>query len=148
MDEAIAALDACEYLFLRDLTELGAEGIRLVVEAGEPSSETTSAEIAGTVIPDCKVVESHALSGLWEVRWPSYVAYSVRNESFTTRDDSEKFTGHRFRRYSKSHFLDYVQQSTIATPDYPSVMHHIEVVCEDHVIDVVSVEQPVTIRLR
>ena len=75
----------------------------------------------------------------YEVVFNSYVAYSVRNESYTFQDKSEEFTGHLFRLYSKSRFLDYVRVATFATDEYPGKLNHYEMVCENHIVDVASV---------
>ena len=52
-----------------------------------------------------------------KVTFKDYVAYSVRNESFTVMDDEERFTGNLFRQFSKSKFLVYVAASTVAVED-------------------------------
>ena len=66
----------------------------------------------------------------------------MRNESFTTQDDSEIFSGRLFRVYSDSKFLDFVKSGTIATKDYPGPFKHYGIVCLNHDLDVVSVQEP------
>ena len=41
MDDAIAALDGCEYLFLADIEELDINGLRLVIKEGRPVGRLT-----------------------------------------------------------------------------------------------------------
>jgi hypothetical protein len=64
------------------------------------------------------------------------------NESFATRDDSEEAKGKLFRSFSKSRFLSYVRTATFATDEYPGPVNHFEVICQNHVIEVVSTEAP------
>lgn len=70
------------------------------------------------------------------------IAYSVRNESYAQHTSYEQLTGHKFRLYSRSHYLDFVEAATIASNDYPGPMRHYGIICEDHIIDVVSVNEP------
>jgi hypothetical protein len=69
------------------------------------------------------------------------------NESFAAVDDEERYTGNRFRRYSKSHFIDYVSRTSFACEGYPGSTQHFGVVCENHVIDVIAAISPVVRRL-
>ena len=70
------------------------------------------------------------------------VAYSVLNESFASVDDEERYEGNRFRVYVKSRFIDYVSLASFACADYPGPTQHYAVVCENHVVNVISVVQP------
>jgi hypothetical protein len=148
MNNEIEALNSCKNLFLRELIEPGNESIRLIVQAGHENVDAISLEIAGVMFSDCRRVESNQYSPTWEIVWSQYVAYAVRNESFVTKDDSEAFTGDRVRFYSESHFLNYISRSTFATNAFPGPMQHIEVLCENQIIDVVATIQPEILRVR
>ena len=76
------------------------------------------------------------------------MAYSIRNESFVTVDAEEHYEGGLFRLYSKSHFMDFVSRATFATSEHPGPMRHHEVVCQDHIVDVVSIVSPQIRRVR
>ena len=62
--------------------------------------------------------------------------------------DEERYEGTRFRIYSKSHFIEYMGTATFASDQYPGPMQHYEVVCENHIIDVLSTEPPAIRRVR
>lgn len=79
----------------------------------------------------------------YEIIFPTYVAYSVVNESFASVDDSEVFTGHLFRSYSKSRFLGYVGVATFASDDFPGKLRHYGVNCLNHFVDIVSATEPI-----
>ncbi|MEH7355593.1 hypothetical protein V7150_18865 [Neobacillus drentensis] len=76
-----------------------------------------------------------------EFNW--YIAYSVRNESFTVSDEYEVFDGEAFSIYSKSRYLDFIKVSTIASDFHPGPFKHYGINALNHIIDVVSTEPPI-----
>lgn len=80
---------------------------------------------------------------MFEVIWPSYIGYAVRNESYTTWDKEEEWTGSSFRIYSKSKFLDFIANGTFASDEYPGPFRHYEIICCDQIIDIASQDQPI-----
>ena len=118
-------IDSCEYLYLRELSEPRA-----------------TVPLPGIDI-SAKEIISDARCQRFELVWTSYIAYSMRNESYTTVDESEQIdSGRLIRLYSESKFLDYVKKGTIAWEDYPGPHNHVQLVCLNHVIDVVSTSTP------
>ena len=87
-------------------------------------------------------IEVTEKSRSFEIEWEYYVAYSVLNECFKKRRTDEVWTGHLFRIYTKSCFIDFVSSTTFATDEYPGPMQHIGLGCEDHIIDVISTKEP------
>jgi hypothetical protein len=146
-DEAITALNACEYLFLAAIEELDNNCLRLVVREGRPVAAPEPLVVGDAVISGCRRIDVTDESATFELLWKRYVAYSVMNESFATVDEEEQYTGHRFRIYSKSHFIDYVSRASFACDQYPGPTQHVAVVCENHVIDVIAAITPVVQRL-
>ena len=112
------------------------------------SGESGSLNIAGTVISGVTGIEVTNKSRVFELLWESYVAYSILNESFATVDSEECFEGTRFRVYSKSNFINYAARATFASPEYPGPTQHYEVVCQNHIVNVISVRGPLIVRLR
>jgi len=140
-------IDSCEYLFLREIAEPHENKLRLMIEEAE-TGELSSIKLPGLGISEGRPIRSTPRSKLFEVYWDFYVAYSVRNESFVSRDESEVFSGKSFRVYSKSRFLDYVQSATFACEQHPGPLTHVGVVCQNHIIDVVSTQPPAIRNLR
>lgn len=99
------------------------------------------------MLPGGTRVATTEQSRVFEVVWSRYVAYSVLNESYASVDISEQYEGHRFRVYSQSHFIDYVSRASFATAQYPGPTEHYAVVCENHVVDVISVAAPIVSRI-
>lgn len=87
----------------------------------------------------------NATSRKYRVIFYNYVAYSVRNESFTVWDEYEEFNGNMFREYSKSRFLDYLSSSTnlwIVEQTQGAMPKHFGAICLDYLIDVASCVEP------
>jgi hypothetical protein len=143
------AINACKYLFLRECREPEENTLRVVVEEAKADGPPENIEVLpGKVIRGTVAIESDPGCQLFELVWPSYVAYGVRNESFTSWDDSEVFVGRHFRVYSKSHFRDYVARGTFATDEYPGPLEHWCVVCLNHLVDVGGCAEPQLRRVR
>ena len=106
---------------------------------GEKNSESEEASSYGAI-------ETSDLSKRYKMTFNNYVAYSIRNESYTVWDDDEIFTGALLRKYSKSKFLDYVSASvnTWLVEQIKERAHsHIGIVCLNHVIDVAVCDDPI-----
>jgi hypothetical protein len=141
-------IDSCDYLFLREIQEERLNRLRLVVVEGVASDVAVTEVVAGVAFDNCRSIEIVPRSRIFDISWDWYVSYSVRNESFITMDETEKISsGKRVRIYSKSHFLEYIARATFACEKHPGPMHHVEVVCQDHVIDVISTKMPVIKRV-
>jgi hypothetical protein len=147
-DDAIAALNACRYLFLAEIEELDNNGLRLLVREGLPVGAPEPLLVGNTTILGDTRISVTDRSEAFELVWKRYVAYSVINESFAAVDEEERYTGNRFRLYSKSHFIDYVSRSSFACNEFPGPTQHIAVVCENHIVDVIAEMTPVVQRLR
>src|SRR5436305_7065520 len=94
-------IDSCRFLFLRELSEPEENTLRVVVEEAKANGPPEDIEILGKVISGTRPIESDDTCRLFELIWPSYVAYAVRNESYTSWDDAEEWEGKFFRLYSK-----------------------------------------------
>ncbi len=133
-------IDSHEYLYLAEIGEPEVNVLRIVVDEAKASND------ADVKIPDTPFMGNPIISDetcrRYEITFPSYVAYAVLNESFAKVDDYEKHTGRYFRIYSKSHFLDYLGVATFASDEYPGKSKHYEIACLDHIVEVVSAEEP------
>ncbi len=143
-----AELDACASLYLREISEPAQNRLRLLIEEALVMPEEVAVRFAGAEIANCHLVKSTADSRLFEITWDNYLAYSVANESYSTRNESEEFSGRFARLYGKSHFLEYISRATLACKEYPGPLQHVQLVCECHIIDVVSIKFPQVDQLR
>lgn len=145
--ELLIDIDSCEYLYLREISEPADNELRLLIEEAGTRLESSSLDlkVTGVEFSNLSPIESSDESRLFEVTWETYIAYSVRNESFAKIDPYEEHEGTRACLYSKSRFLDYVANATFASEDYPGPFRHIGINCLNHIIDVISTSVP-TIR--
>ena len=143
MTEVEEQIDGCKYLFLAEIQELGGNRLRIVVQQGTPASKPRTIAVGESSIADGTPIEVTSESASFEIEWPGYVAYAVLNESYACQPDAEQwYTGRRFRIYAKSHFRDYLLQSTFATNEFPGLLRHYEICCEDQIVNVVSTFSP------
>ena len=85
---------------------------------------------------------------VYEIIFPNYIIYQVRNESYCSWDDYEIRKGRRLIIFEKSRLLDHFQTVTDScqTEDgdfYPGEWKHYGVYGEDHIIDVITHEKPI-----
>lgn len=140
------AMDACKWIYLREMSEPKDNTLRVVVEEAKADGPTEDVEIApGIILSGSQAIESDSACRLFELSWSSYVSYSVRNESFCSIDDQEVHEGRLLCRYTKSHFLDYIAKATFASAEYPGPLVHWGVNCLNHIVDIISTVDP-TIR--
>lgn len=142
--DLFATLNSCEYLYLREISEPADNRLHIVIEEAAAAPELTTRELGGVEFSGLRAIESTAGSRQFEIIWESYIAYCIRNESFTVLDEYEEFElGNLVRIYSKSRFLDYIGAATIASGEYPVPFRHVGLICLNHVVDVVAAAKPI-----
>ena len=137
-----ALLNESEYLDLAELGEPEQNSLRLVVL----ETKVSAGPIAGSVappIPGAEPIIHSTGCRVFEIEWDSYIAYSVRNESYSQNASGDQFEGKHFRVYSASRYLEFVAAATIASKIAPGPFRHWALVCLNHVVDVVSVDEPI-----
>ncbi len=85
---------------------------------------------------------------MYEIVFPSYIIYQVRNESYCSWDEYEIRKGNTLYIYEKSKFLDYFKSVTDCCQSddgdyYPGEWIHYGIGAEDHIIDIISHEKPI-----
>lgn len=140
-------IDACAYLFLEEIGEPNDNELRLkIVEAKSGGVPGPVDDEPDEALREMLRTASRIAHGpgcrIFELSWPSYVAYSIRNESYCSADAYEEFDGRLFVRYARSRYLDFLANATFADSSYPGPFVHYGVFCLNHIIDVVSLEPP------
>ena len=142
-------IDSSYGLYLAKIEEPEDNGLSLVVEEARPAGPGEDIEVGGVIIPNSREIVSDEGCSAWKISFNSYIAYSVRAESFTVLDPDEEFTGRLFCLYSKSKFIDYVREATIAKSVFPELTsRHYGINCLNHIVDVISFEEPEILKLR
>jgi hypothetical protein len=142
MDLVFGEADDFEFLFLLEIEEPEENVLSLTVREAAALGEAVPVHVAGVDLGPARRIGATKESPSFTVVWSRYVAYSVRNESYATTDESEACAGKHFRLYTKSNFLDYVARATFACDECPGPLRHWCVGTESHIIDVVSATDP------
>jgi hypothetical protein len=135
----LTELNQYRYFFLESIhTDENVVTIYLKVgKEGDPEDLTLN----GVTLRGTKpVIEDEDLQ--IEVVFPSFIAYNVLWESFSVWSDYDIFEGRNIREYSKSRYMEYVRDDTIATDEWPGKLRHFGFCCEWHVIDIISIDEP------
>ena len=134
-------LNQYKNLFLVDIQENDENKVTFLLKTGQVSETTEALVINDVTLNDVRpIIEDNNLS--IKVLFPSYVAYNVRNETYTTLNDYDLFEGNIVREYNRSRYLEYIMADTIATDNWPGKLRHFGICCGWHVIDVISVDEP------
>ena len=149
MNTYAVALNSCKYLFLTELGEPKDNVLRLVLAeaaAGRLSSEKSLSEHPPEIQmllanAGAKEIEHGPGCRTFEIVWPSYIGFSVRDESFSL-PETEKGEGQLFVQYNKSKYLDFIAATTFANSEHPGPFKHWAIYCLNHSIDVVSTAEP------
>lgn len=151
----VEELLACKYLYLHEIVEPEENGLRLIVreaQIGEPPTQAvldaeSNPEIR-RMLSESRGIEHRPGCKVFEIYWPNYVGYSVRDESYALPEpDTSEGTGRLFVEYTRSLYLEYLSRATFADSDYPGPFKHWALYCQNHCVDVASTKEP-TIEVR
>lgn len=136
-------LNQYKYLFLNSIQKDDGNELTIHLTVGKVIEQTEDLVINGVTIHDVKpILEDNIYI---KVTFPSYVAYNVSWESYTTMSNYDVFEGRKVREYSKSRYLEYVKNDTIASDEWPGKLRHFGFCCEWEVIDIVSIDEPMVV---
>jgi hypothetical protein len=136
------------YLYLIEICEPEDNVLKLTLAEAKVSGSRENIVLGGVEIKDIAPIVVAEDSFVYEVIFDHYIAYSVRNESYTGLDKEEEFEGRLACIYTKSRFLDYVGVSTFASDDHPGPFKHYGFNCLNHIVDIVSTSSPKIVELR
>ncbi len=130
--------ERASFIDLVEITEPETNALRLVIEEMSPDhSAKPDIPISGLVR-----MRHGSQDRTFVLLWERYAAYTVINESYTNGNGDDVFEGDHFRLYSQSRYLRFVEETVgnvgVLHPGYK----HWGVVCQWHVIDVISNVEP------
>jgi len=135
-------INSHKYLYLVNIAEPEDNSLFLEVKEAHPSGIPEDIQIFGVTLKNTQEVLSNQDSPLYEILFRNYIAYFVTNESYGIPHENEVFSGSLFRIYTRSKFLEFILNSTFATKEYPGPLKHFSILCENHIIDVATVDEP------
>jgi hypothetical protein len=137
-------MGACKRLFLQEYSEPTTNGLRILVAEGKISPQAVPISVAGQSLGEGFPVRIEADSVRFELVWDEYIVYQMVNELYAEPPEelNEGLVNHLVRVYDSSNLLRYAKSTTNTSDDYPGKALHYEIVCEHHVVDVISHIRP------
>jgi hypothetical protein len=140
----------CNYLYLDRLFEPSENqlAIRVLEATGDGPVPTALIDAEPftplrDILSQARTIEHRSGCRIFEITWPSYLGYSVLNESFALPEpETSTRTGRLFVEYTSSAYLNYLKRASWASSDYPGPCRHWAALCLNHIIDVASVDEP------
>ena len=137
------------YIYLHSLIEPKTNSLRIFVDRCKVSQQGEDIEIGKHIIRDTHPIEVDEELPIVQLDFDSYISYSIINESFTVLDDYEIFEGNSFRIFKKLRYLDFINKGTIVNDVFPEEQPvHYEIACLDHIIDVISFDEPIITEIK
>jgi hypothetical protein len=147
-EDGVRQINECKYLFVDSIREIEELTLELRVTEAKPQAEILAPR-DGSALEHLRVggspIESDPTCRSFRLIFDrnKMVSHTVLNESYGSYPESpEQFTGKLFRVFSRSHLLDFTKRTTCATDEHPGVLQHYEIVCLNHVVDVICVGPP------
>lgn len=150
MSDIVAAIQACKYLYLHSITEPEDNTLRVILLEAGVGSLPDEQQLAAEPMPEVRELQNSwgAIDHtpgcqVFELTWPSYVGYSVENESFAVEEPTDSIgEGRLMVEYTRSVYLSYLSKATFASEDYPGPFKHWAFYCLNHTVNVASVDSP------
>ncbi|MCI8849269.1 MAG: hypothetical protein HFF85_03025 [Oscillibacter sp.] len=116
------------------------------IPALEGTDETARQTLLG-ILANCRPIQVNEQC-LYEICFPNYIIYQIRNESFCSYDPEEIRHGRHLMVFEKSKLLSNMGIVTDAQQlddgsFYPGEWKHYGIYTQNHIIDVVSHEPPI-----
>jgi hypothetical protein len=148
-DEAARQMNDCEYLLARSIREIEELTLEVFITEAKAQAEILVPRDS-TQFEQLRVgsrpIEPDSTCRIFRLIFERrhMVSYTVLNESYGIYPKPpEQFTGKLFRTFSRSHLLDFTKQTTCASDEYPGgILQHYQIVCLNHVIDVICTAPP------
>jgi len=139
-------INSAKSLFLLNIEEPQDNQVIITIQETTLSGAEEYVKIGDKAIGPLRAIISDEGCRKFNLLFRSYIAYTVMNESFPLWHEYEEWTGKLLRVYSKSNYLDYIRKDTSAKEYFDYVnekLKHFSINCENHVIHVVTIEQPI-----
>ena len=79
---------------------------------------------------------------IYEIVFENYIMYQIRNESFANPDENSKISGKYFVIIKNSSYLKMVKNITFYNDIFDNKYMHYGIFSWNHVIDIISAEEP------
>ena len=147
-EEGVRLINDCEYLFVESVRESEALTLELTVTEAKPQARINvprSESAIEALRTGSKTIEKDSTCRLFRLIFISnhMVSCSVLNECYGGYPEPpEQFTGNLFRVFTWSHLLEFTKRTTCVSDEYPGVLQHYQIVCLNHIVDVICTAPP------
>ena len=144
------AIDACSYFYAKDIQEIEELTLQVTIAEAKAQASLIEDEVSGP-LAFLKIggnpIEVDETCRTFQLRFDSrhMISYTVTNETYGKYPQPpETFEGNLFRVFSRSHLLEYTARTSYASDEHPGPgpLMHFEIVCLNHVIDVICTGSP------
>jgi hypothetical protein len=146
--EGARRIDECQYLFVEKIGESEELTLDILIVEAKAQAPITVAKNDSQVerlkVGACPI-EPDPTCGFFRLIFEQrhMVAYMVSNESYSRYPEpSEEFSGKLFRIFSRSQLLEFTKRTSNVSDQHPGKLQHYQVVCENHIINVISTAPP------
>jgi len=138
-----------KYLYLISIVEPVDNELLITIKEATVSSEQEDLFVGNKNLGPVRSISSDGPRAEYEIFFESYGSYSITNESFTALNEKDERVGRLLCIYSKSTFLDYIRETTLVNYvyDYNDTLGHYALNCQNHIVDIVSIDKPVIRRI-
>jgi len=147
-EKGAGEINECEYLFVHSIREIEELTLELTITEAKLQAPILALR-DGSAVEQLRVggrpIETDETCRFFRLVFDrnKMVSYTVLNESYGTYPESpEHFAGKLFRVFSWSNLLEFTKRTTCASDEYPGVLHHYQIVCLNHVVDVICTGPP------
>jgi len=147
--EGARSIDECTYLFVEQIGEPDtALRLEVLIVEAKPQAPITAVKDDSPVERlklGARPIEPDATCRLFRMAFEErhMVAYLVSNESYSKYPEPyEEFSGKRLRIFSRSHLLEFTKKASYATDQHPGKLQHYQIVCENHIVDIIATGPP------
>jgi hypothetical protein len=133
-------------LFLTKLYEPTVNTLNIEVWESFRSPVSEDVIVGDKIFNDCHKVSINGYGTSFNISFINYVAYQVLNESFYSFHGAQNFVGGKYATFCvfpKSSYLDFVLKETYADAIYPEEMKHYALYCPNHIVHIISLNEPV-----
>ncbi len=132
--------------FLTDIHEPRDNSLFLEVKKSLTSEIKEDVVIGNSIFKDVQRILIDDKSDYFTIFFEGYVSYHIINESFSNFNEREGECirgSFSFCIYNQSTYLDFILKETYADAIFPDDMKHYCLYCQNHVIHVISMTEPI-----
>ena len=140
--ELFSEMNSCKYLYLDGFYEPEENELQLQIVEADSGFRKQDIMIGHKNIEGVSPIETMPGMKRFDITFEVYIGFAITNESYAANAEDEEYRGNLARIYTKSRYLEFISNSTIASDIHPGPYRHYAFCCQNHAIDIVSCHSP------